>query len=207
MLFMPCLGMTFRAVIHLHAFPWIGRVPGNVVAPDISAVGGDPVFLVVREFFALPVTAVACLAILLSHFDVGNMGEVNAVRLLVIREPWHLFAGCDELLREFLLFGVFPEGGLRIIVTRHAGFELRHADEGPVFSKAVAVKTSLLFGCPFDAYVRVRVDSMAELDGLGLLGVKELRENEPPESQGWDHTGKEIDEAAPERLRYEVNVI
>jgi hypothetical protein len=51
------------------------------------------------------------------------------------------------------------------------------------------------------------VDGMVELEGLGLSGIKQLRKDEPSESQGRNQSGKEINKAASEGLRHEIGVV
>jgi hypothetical protein len=135
------------------------------------------------------------------------VGEVNAVRLSRINEPWDLFPCGYVFLGKFLLFGVFSKGGFGIIVAHHASLQLGDADKGSVLSEAVAIKTSLLLRFPFDADVGVGVKHVVELDGLGLVRIKKNRKDEPSDSQGGNHTGKEVDETAPEGLRHEVSIV
>ena len=86
--------------------------------------------------------AVACLTILVSHFYMGNMGEINTVRLPGIDEPRYLFVGGNVFLKEFVFFWRFSKGGFWIIVAFGALFELRDTGKGPIFSEHVAKQAS-----------------------------------------------------------------
>jgi hypothetical protein len=81
------LCMTIGTVIHLHAVPWIALIPRNVSTPDVDTVTGQAIFLVLRHPFVFSLITVADLTLQISHFDVGNMGEIYAIRLSGIDEP------------------------------------------------------------------------------------------------------------------------
>ena len=38
--------MALRAVIHLHAVPWIALNSGHISAPDITTVAGNTIFFI-----------------------------------------------------------------------------------------------------------------------------------------------------------------
>jgi hypothetical protein len=82
-------------------------------------------------------------AVFFGRPHVRNVGEIDAIRLSRIDEPWDLFSRCDVFLGKLFLFRFFPECGLRIVVAHDARFELGNANKRAVLSKAVAKETSL----------------------------------------------------------------
>jgi len=165
------LYMTIGTVIHLHAVPWIGLIPGNISTPDVDTVTGQAVFLVLWHPFAFSLITVADLALQISHFHVGNMGEIYAIGLSGIDKPGDFLLIGHIFLEEYFLIGALCHGRIRVLVTLHAILQFGYTRKSSILSKAVAKKALLLVRIPFDGIdsLWIHMHGVAEIEGLWML--------------------------------------
>ena len=106
--FVTLLRVTFGAVIHLHAIPGIEFIACDILAPDIDAVSSQNIGPVCGQVFGFVMVSVAGPALHLTHSYMGDMGEIDAIRLPVIRKPRDLFFVGHIFFQKIFLFGGFP---------------------------------------------------------------------------------------------------
>ncbi len=197
--------VTIRTVIHLHAVPGVFLKPSDILPPYVDAIPGQAVLLINREFLACSMIPVTGPALDLSHYDVGDMGKVDTVRLSGIDQPRDFFFMSHVFRQKFLLIRALAHGGFRIIVTIHARFQPWHADKSPVIPKLVAVETGLKLCIPLDD-VGVRVDGVAEMKGLWLCRIEHQWKKNPTHDQGGDKTGQKIDQSTPQGIGDHIRI-
>ena len=130
------LQVAFRAIVHFMPPSMPGLPdPEHPVAPDIPAVSGNPVFLVLPQRRGLPDITMACPAFHVRALDMGGMGEEHAGRLLGICQPRYFLVLFDVFLDEFLLVRVVAHG---IHVAAFAFIERGGAGEAAVIAEKVA---------------------------------------------------------------------
>jgi hypothetical protein len=118
---------------------------------------------------------VADLTLQISHFDVGNMGEIYAIRLSGIDEPGDFLLIGHIFLQEYFFINALCHGGIRVIVTLHAIFQFWYAGKGSIFPKLVAKKALLQVCIPFDGIHSfwVHMYGVAEIEGLWMLRIED----------------------------------
>ena len=80
-LFVSLYGMTLGTVIHFHTVPGIFLIPPDMFSPYIDAVPCQAIFLINGQLVGFGMFSMACSAVLVSHFHMGNMGKIDTVRL------------------------------------------------------------------------------------------------------------------------------
>jgi hypothetical protein len=191
--------VTIRTVIHLHTVPWVFLIPRDILAIYIDAIPGQAILFIRTKPFTLsmiPVTGPACD---LPHHDMGDMGKVDAIGLSGIGQPWDLLFIGHISSQEFLFLRVFPHGRLRIIVTFHTFFQFWQSGKGPVIPKGVTVEAGLKLCIPLDD-VRVRVQGVAEINGLWLSRIEDPWKENPAYDQGGDKAGEKIGQSTPQGI-------
>ncbi len=165
------LCMTIGTVIHLHAVPGIALIPRNISTPDVDTVAGQAVLLVLWHPFALSVITVADLTLHISHFHVGDVGEIYAIRLSRIDKPGDFRLIGHIFRQEYFLIRALCHGGIRVVVTRHAAFQFGYARKSSIFPKLVAKEALLKVRIPFDGIYSfwIHMHGVAEIEGLWML--------------------------------------
>lgn len=107
--------MARGAVVHFHAIPRVLLETGNVPAPDVPAVLGEPIVLVRPGVLRLSNRPVARFTFQFRHLHVSGMGEKDTVRLARITEPRYFLAWFNVLLHQLGLFRVFSDSLLMAI--------------------------------------------------------------------------------------------
>ena len=163
--------VTIGTVIHLHAVPRIALIPRNISTPDVDTVTGQAVLLVLRHPFAFAVITVADLTLHISHFHVGDVGEIHAVRLSGIYKPGDFLLIGHIFLKEYFLIRALCHGGIWVVVTLHATLQFGYPCKSSIFSKLVAKKALLKVRIPFDGIYLfwIHMHGVAEIEGLWLL--------------------------------------
>ena len=164
----PTCGVAVSAIIHFHPIPRFGLVPCDVHPLNISAVTGYAILLVNGQHLAAAVVPMACAAIEVSHLDMCNMREIDAVGLPGIGKPWDFLLFSHIFGEKLLFLGILSQGRFGVAMAFHACFILGNSGKGAVIAKRMAVETPLQFGIPGNPYVRIDVDGMTEADGLLL---------------------------------------
>ncbi len=169
------LGMTIGTIIHLHAVPWVALIPRNISTPDVDTVTGQAVFLVLLHPFAFTMITVADLTLHLSHFHMGNMGEIYTIGLSGIDEPRDFLLIGHIFLQEYLLIGALCHGGVWIVVALHTIFQFWYARKGSILSKWVAKEALFLLRIPFDSIYpfRVHMHGVTVIEGLWMFRVED----------------------------------
>ena len=92
-MFLSLFFMAIGTIIHLHSIPGISLETGDIPAPDINTIGGEPVNLVCGHGLSGGKISVTGLAANLCHVHVGYVGKIHALRLAEIGKPGYLLGG------------------------------------------------------------------------------------------------------------------
>jgi len=158
-------------VVHLHAIPAVLLKASDVLAPDITAVAGDPVLFIGLEALGFADVAMTLGTLHLRRFHMGGVGEEDTIGLPGVNLPGNLFF-LGHILIDEDLFGFTLS--LHLFVTLNALRKGRNTCIGSVIAEEVtAIAVSH----------RIGMRDMTEVKGLLALGVEKLGEDDPPDGK------------------------
>ena len=137
------LFVTLGTVVHFHAVPGMLFKAPDVFPPDITAVAGNPVFLIGSGFGGISDMPVTGNTVHPSHFGVGGVGKEDAVRLPGIDQPGDLFFLENVLFDKNRFILGLAKGLFRMAF--QAGIQLGNTGKGAVLAVKVTGITATGF--------------------------------------------------------------
>jgi hypothetical protein len=133
--------MASSAIVHLHPIPAIVLDAGDVMAPNVTAVAGNPVLFIRLETFRCAGVTVAGDTIHFGAFHMRRVGEEDAVRLARIHMPWHFTVFLHVLLDKNGLVLALTDD---ILMAINALGQSGHAGKGAVFAEKMATLATVI---------------------------------------------------------------
>ncbi len=126
--------------------------------------------------------------IYVTHFDVGDMGEIYTIRLFRIDEPGNFFVIGDIFCHERFFFRRLSKGGFGIIVAFGATFQFWDAGKCAVIAKCMTKQAllSLCFSLYAIHFFRVEMKGVIKINWLGVFGIKHRWKDDPSQDRSSD---------------------
>ena len=174
--------MTFGAVVHLHTIPGIYFIARNILTPNMDTVAGQDISPISRQLFGFVMVSVTGPALHFAHLYMGDVREIDAIRLSVIGKPGNFFFFGHISFQKILLFRGFAQRELRVLMAFQALKKPGDSCESPVVTEFVAIEALFRFGLSvYTRKIGIKMEHVIKIHGLGLFGIKDHRVDEPPD--------------------------